>query len=150
MTPTIGKANQLEIKEDYRALLDALPHFVWLMQPDGSLVYANQCWRDYHHPLARHVGEQMGVPHQQLDDCPGVQNRQLPPHTNSLPEQEIWLQNFHPEDKERIRALWRQAVAMGEPFAFEYRLGDERTNTYRWFLAQHAPCAMKLGRLSCG
>ena len=114
MTPTIGKANHQEIKEDYRALIDALPQFVRLMQPDGSLVYANQRWCDYHHLLARHVGEQMGAQHQQLDDCPGVQNRQITqPHTDSLPEQEVWLQNLHPEDKERIRALWRQAVAMG-------------------------------------
>ena len=129
MTPTIGKANHQEIKEDHRALLDALPHFVRIMQPDGSPVYANQRWRDYSHLLARHVGEQKEVPRQQRDCCSGVQNRQgTPPHTVSLPaEQKVWLQNLHPEDKKRIRALRRQAVAMGEPFAFEYRLRDERT-----------------------
>ncbi|GHO76424.1 hypothetical protein KSD_41950 [Ktedonobacter sp. SOSP1-85] len=52
--------------------MDALPQFVWLMRPDGSLVYANQCWRDYRYLPSQHAGEQEEFAHQPLDDSPRV------------------------------------------------------------------------------
>ncbi|GHO76962.1 hypothetical protein KSD_47330 [Ktedonobacter sp. SOSP1-85] len=149
MEPTIEKTNYQEIKEDYRALIDALPHFVRLIQPDGTLVYANQRWCDYHDLLARHVREQKGGLLQQLVDCPTVQDRQrTQPHTDFFPaEQEVWLQNIHPEDQERVLALHRQAVTAGELYELEYRFRDGRTGAYRWCLSRCVPLRNKAGQI---
>ncbi|WP_338010096.1 PAS domain-containing protein [Ktedonobacter racemifer] len=128
--------------------MDALPQFVWLMQPDGSLIYTNQRWRDYSHPLSQHAGEQKGFARQQRDDCQPIQDRQrMLPHADSPSEKEIWLQNLHPEDKERVLELQRQAFIRGEPYKFEYRLRDGHTGTYRWFFSQHVPLRNKAGQI---
>jgi PAS domain S-box-containing protein len=148
MTSPNGKTASQEINEEYRAFIDALPQFVWLMQPDGSLVYANQRWRDYRHLLSQHAGEQEEFAHQQGDDCPRVQDRQHTlPHAGSLSDKEVWLQNFHPEDRERILALQRQALATGDPYEFEYRLRDGHTGAYRWFLSRRVPLRNEAGQI---
>ncbi|GHO60325.1 PAS domain-containing protein [Ktedonobacter robiniae] len=128
--------------------MDALPQFVWLMQPDGSLIYTNQRWRDYSHRLSQHAGEQEGSAHRQHDDCLSSQERQrMRPHADALSEKDIWLQNLHPEDKERVLELQRQAFIKGEPYKFEYRLRDGHTGTYRWFFSQHVPLRNEAGQI---
>ncbi|WP_040445739.1 hypothetical protein [Ktedonobacter racemifer] len=74
-----------ERKEEYHALMDALPQFVWLMQSDGSLVYENQRWRDYRQLLFQHTGKQERFANQQCDDSPRVQDRQRTQPANRFP-----------------------------------------------------------------
>ncbi len=153
MTSTIKRTGYKRIAEEYHALIDALPQFVWILQPDGSIVHSNQRWRDYSDPMSQHAGEQACFQSQHLDDCQYVQDRQhAQSHTGSLSEEEVWekevwSQCLHPEDRERALALLRQTFETGEPFAFEYRLKDGRTGEYRWFLARGGPLRNEAGQI---
>ncbi len=42
------------------------------------------------------------------------------------------LQALHPEDREEVEALWREAVKTGEPFRAEARLWNAAGGAYRW------------------
>ncbi|GHO72260.1 hypothetical protein KSD_00310 [Ktedonobacter sp. SOSP1-85] len=46
------------MEEEHCALIDALPQFVWIIRPDGSIAYTNQRWRDYRRLLSQRAGEQ--------------------------------------------------------------------------------------------
>lgn len=135
------------MEEARQAPIDALPPFVWVIRPDGSIAYTNQRWRDYRHLLSQHAGEQARFLPLHLDDCLRGQDRQHTlPHTTILSDQEVWLQNLHPEDKERVQVLKHRAFAAGEPYAFVYRLRDGDTGAYRWFLSQGEPLRNEAGQ----
>ncbi|GHO60749.1 hypothetical protein KSB_92240 [Ktedonobacter robiniae] len=136
------------VEEEHCALIDALPQFVWIIRPDGSIAYTNQRWRDYRRLLSQRAEEQTECQHPPFDGCPPVQDKQpMLPHADSCPEKEIWLQNLHPEDKERVLELQRQTLATDESYEFEYRLRDGRTGEYRWFLSQHVPLLNEAGQI---
>ncbi|HWT17321.1 MAG TPA: EAL domain-containing protein, partial [Variovorax sp.] len=50
-----------------------------------------------------------------------------------------WERALHPDDLERIRALWKDSVACGSPFDAEYRVRSAADGRYRWFRARAAP-----------
>src|SRR5258708_34615054 len=88
-TPRMALPTKLRVRKEWEeaqhALLDALPQFVWITRPDGSIAYTNQRWRDYRQLLSRHAGVQEGVAHQPLDDCPqGEDRRHTLPHADRL------------------------------------------------------------------
>lgn len=92
----------------FRALTDAMPQMVWSTRPDGYHDYYNQRWYE---------------------------------RTGTMPEQvrgDRQRSVFHPDDRERAWASWRQSVATGEPYEMEYRLhmGD---GSYRWTLGRALP-----------
>jgi PAS domain S-box-containing protein len=45
---------------------------------------------------------------------------------------------IHAEDRERVRASWKEAVRTGEPFEAEHRV-RRRDGVYRWFLGRALP-----------
>ncbi|GHO62738.1 hypothetical protein KSC_016300 [Ktedonobacter sp. SOSP1-52] len=94
---------------ELRALIDAIPQFVWIMRPDGSAEYANPRWCDY-----------TGMTSQQYQG-------------------DGWLQAIHPDDQQRVLAGWQRAVQAGRPYEAEQRLRNGTTGDYRWFLARGAP-----------
>src|SRR5262249_37392725 len=49
-----------------------------------------------------------------------------------------WLEWVHPDDAERVRAMWRLALATRVPAEFEYRL-RRRDGGFTWTLARIAP-----------
>jgi PAS domain S-box-containing protein len=148
MTFTIGKTKYYKEEEECHALIDVLPQFVWIIRPDGSIIYTNQRWRDYSHLLSQRAGETAWFEHQHLDDRLSIQDRQHTLlHPSPLSEKESWVQNPHPEDRERVLALQRQALATGEPYAFEYRLRDGHTGAYRWFLSRGIPQRDQAGQI---
>jgi PAS domain S-box-containing protein len=94
---------------EIRALIDAIPHLVWTRLPDGYVDYTNQRWRDY-----------TGLSIQQSQG-------------------NGWLQAIHPDDQQRILALWQSAVQTGRPYEAELRLRQGTTGAYRWFLIKSVP-----------
>ncbi len=94
---------------EIRALIDAIPQLVWTRLPDGYVDYTNQRWRDY-----------TGLSTQQAQG-------------------DGWLQAIHPDDQQRILALWQRAVQTGRPYEAELRLRQGTTRAYRWFLIKSAP-----------
>jgi PAS domain S-box-containing protein len=102
--------------EEIRSIVDAIPAFVWTTLPDGTVVYANQQWLEYSG--------------QSLKDF-----------------QDHRCEEFiHPEDRERVTAKWRSALASGKAYEVEERLlGAD--GKYRWFLGRAAPLHDKLGNI---
>ncbi|HEX6480538.1 MAG TPA: PAS domain-containing sensor histidine kinase [Ktedonobacteraceae bacterium] len=96
-------------EDELRMLVDAIPHFVWIMRPDGAAEYANQRWCDY-----------TGKTPEQIQG-------------------EGWLQFIHPDDRQRIQEAWQTAVHTGTPYEVEHRIQHGSTGDYRWFLARGIP-----------
>jgi PAS domain S-box-containing protein len=92
----------------FRRLTDAMPHIVWTMQADGQHTWFNQTWLDY-------TGLTMD---------------------ESLTKG--WSLLIHPEDEERTSALWKEALARGEPCEIEHRL-RRADGAYRWMLGRALP-----------
>ncbi|GHO80289.1 hypothetical protein KSD_80600 [Ktedonobacter sp. SOSP1-85] len=91
------------------ALIDALPQLVWTGQPDGYIDSYSQSWCDY-----------TGMTTQQAQG-------------------DGWLQCTHPDDRQRVLAVWQHAIQTGRPYETEQRLRHGTTGAYRWFLMQAMP-----------
>ena len=102
---TARKRTEAEI----RALVDAIPHFIWIMRSDGSAAYANQRWCDYTGKTLEHL------------------------------QGDGWLQLIHPDDRPRIQQAWQVAVCTGTLYEVEHRIQQGCTGAYRWFLARGVP-----------
>lgn len=104
-------------EDELRTLLNAIPHFVWIMHSDGSAAYANQRWCDY-------TGKT-------LEQIRG----------------EGWLQFIHPDDRLSIQQAWQIAVETGTPYEVVHRIQQGNTGDYRWFLARSIPYRDKQGAI---
>ena len=92
----------------FRTLADTMPQMVWSTLPDGFHDYYNARWYDF-----------TGVPVGSTDG-------------------EAWNGMFHPDDRERAWARWRESLTSGDPYEIEYRL-RHRDGTYRWVLGRALP-----------
>jgi len=95
--------------EDIHALIDIIPHFVWIARADGSMEYGNQRWRDY-----------TGLTIEQT-------------------QREGWLQSLHPDDRRHSLDAWQTAAQTGMPYEVEHRAQQGGTLSYRWFLTRAMP-----------
>ncbi|MBU6452617.1 MAG: PAS domain S-box protein [Cyanobacteria bacterium REEB67] len=93
----------------FQAMADAMPQIVWSATEDGQIDFYNRRWDEY-----------TGFTYEQTKGSG-------------------WLNALHPEDAERTRRLWMQAVRSGEPLAVEYRIRRGQDGIYRWFLARAVP-----------
>jgi PAS domain S-box-containing protein len=96
-------------EDELRTLLDAIPHFVWVMRSDGAAAYANQRWCDY-----------TGMTLEQIQG-------------------DGWLELMHPDDRQRVQETWQTAVRTGIPYEVEHRIQHGSTEDYCWFLARGIP-----------
>src|SRR5260221_1077404 len=94
---------------ELRMLIDAIPQLVWMLGPHGSAEYCNQRWRSY-----------TTITVEQLQG-------------------DGWKQFTHPDDWQRVLAVWQSAVQTGRPYEAEQRLRDGTSGAYRWFLVRAAP-----------
>lgn len=87
-------------EERYRALVEASAGAVWRASPDGSIIDGLSGW---------------GEPQNQL-------MQDIKDHA--------WLENVHPDDRERVTSTWLETLASEEPGTSEYRVrapgGDVR------------------------
>lgn len=104
----------------FRLITEALPSHVWLVRPeDASLEYSNQRWIDY-----------IGIDPREIKDYA-----------------ELWRRIVHPADLERIQAVWREALRLGQPYEAEVRLRS-RADQYHWFLTIALPLMDDQGRIT--
>jgi two-component system CheB/CheR fusion protein len=89
-------------------MADELPNLVWGSGTDGGCDYLSRQWLEY-----------TGVP---------------------LKEQlgEGWLDQIHPDDRERVRVGWRAAIKTSSNFDSELRI-RRADGAYRWFKARSIP-----------
>jgi len=96
-------------RTELRRMTDAVAAFIYVLDPDGAALYANQAVLDY-----------VGLT---LEDVQREDQR---------------ARVFHPEDLERLHQERQEAFARGKPFELEQRaLGKD--GNYRWFLVRFNP-----------
>jgi PAS domain S-box-containing protein len=95
-------------QEPFRAIADAAPAMLRVAATDGRCTYLNRGWLDF---TGRRVEEELG---------------------------HGWSDAVHPDDRGRVREIWRRTVAEGTSFSLEYRL-RRRDGEYRWMVDSGAP-----------
>jgi two-component system CheB/CheR fusion protein len=99
-----------------RQMAESLPTLVWSCQPDGACDYLSCQWSEY---TGIPEGDQLGAG---------------------------WLEQVHPDDRERVRGEWRKAVTAGRPFDTELRIRG-KDGTHRWFKARAVPIRNEQGAI---
>ena len=92
----------------FRIITDAMPQMVWSTLPDGYHDYYNEQWYSY-----------TGVP-------------------RGSTHGDGWNDIFHPADRERAWAVWRDCLATGKIYEIQYRL-RHHSGGYRWVLGRALP-----------
>lgn len=106
-----------QAEENFRFLADFIPQLVWFTDPTGYHTYFNQRWTDFTgYTLADSVGPDM------------------------------WNHLLHPDDQQRARQVWGEALATGHDYEIEYRFRG-KGGLYRWFLGQARPQRDAQGRI---
>jgi PAS domain S-box-containing protein len=106
-----------EEQERTRFILESLPVLIWTATPDGQRDYFNPRWLTF---TGHEMGDELGVK---------------------------WLEDLHPDDRERVGTQWAQAVANGTPYQIEYRL-RRHDGQYRWILSRAHPRRDAEGRIN--
>jgi formate hydrogenlyase transcriptional activator len=101
---------------DLQQIVDVIPQTITVLDPDGTIIYANQAVLDY-----------TGLT---IDDVMKYDFRD---------------RVFHPEDIKRLRDERRQALGRGEPFENEQRARG-KDGKYRWFLIRYKPLLNETGQ----
>jgi formate hydrogenlyase transcriptional activator len=114
------KRAELKLRQDeqeFRRIVDAIPHAIHVLKPDGSFLYANQAVLDY----TGFTMEEVMAP-------------------------DYRTRVFHPEDLEKIREERQKALSRGLPFEQEQR-GRRSDGQYRWFLIHYNPLRDEQGQI---
>jgi two-component system CheB/CheR fusion protein len=100
-----------------RQMTESLPILVWSAGPDGACDYISRQWLDY-----------TGVP-----------------ETEQLGEG--WFEQVHPEDRERVKGQWSEAVTSGGALDTELRLLG-KGGASRWFKTRAVPIRDRRGKVT--
>jgi formate hydrogenlyase transcriptional activator len=101
---------------DLQQIVDVIPQTITVLDPDGTIIYANQAVLDY-----------TGLT---IDD---------------VMKSDFRDRVFHPEDVKRLRDERQQALARGEPFENEQRARG-KDGKYRWFLIRYKALLDEIGQ----
>jgi PAS domain S-box-containing protein len=93
----------------YRSLVDASSAIVWNADANGNFTAAQESWQA---STGQDAGRYAGWG---------------------------WAAAIHPDDRERVRALWREAVAEGRAVHTEARIWNAPTLSYRWYSSRAVP-----------
>jgi PAS domain S-box-containing protein len=99
-----------------RQIIDTIPAYAWSTLPDGSVDFINQRFVEF---TGRSIEELQGWG---------------------------WGSTHHPDDMQRQVAVWRAALAAGEPMESEVRVLG-RDGNYRWLLIRNVPLRDELGNI---
>ncbi|HVS35240.1 MAG TPA: response regulator [Gemmataceae bacterium] len=104
-------------EEQYRSLAEAIPQIVWTAKADGAVDFYNRRWFEYTGTTLEQTGG-WG-----------------------------WGPVIHPEDLQRVVALWTEALRTAEPFEIETRFRRASDGAYRWHLCRAVPVLERDGRV---
>ena len=110
---TDRKAAQEQLRhseERFRQLADSMPQMVWTARSDGYLDYYNARWYQFTELETEWQGDLAN-----------------------------WEPILHPDDVKQCRDTWYGSVQTGTPYRTEYRLWDQRTMRYCWYLGRALP-----------
>src|SRR5467141_4125179 len=101
---------------DLQQIVDVIPQTITVLDPDGTIIYANQAVLDY-----------TGLT------------------INDVMKSDFRDRVFHPQDVERLRDERQQALLRGKPFDNEQRARG-KDGKYRWFLIRYKPLLDETGQ----
>jgi sigma-B regulation protein RsbU (phosphoserine phosphatase) len=110
------RSSLVEGRDYFVAVANAMPHFIWLADPDGTVTFFNERWIRY-----------TGVT---VDDMRRRGTKGI----------------VHPADLDLTWQRWRSALQTCSPYEVEYRLRNVDDGSYRWFLARALPVRDEMGR----
>jgi PAS domain S-box-containing protein len=121
---TVNDITDLKLAEEvlrndekrFRELIEALPQLYWTCRVDGPCDYLSRQWVEY-----------TGIP----------ESDQL---------EYRWLEQVHPDDKEKTISEWTENVKTGTSFEFEFRI-RRYDHEYHWFKTRAVPIHDSEGRL---
>ena len=105
----VAGTHDLAADEELRRTIDAIPHAITILGPDGSTLGANAFVLDF-----------TGL---SLEEIKADDSR---------------VRRFHPDDVARVRKARREAFERGEPFEAELR-ARRKDGQYLWFLIRYIP-----------
>lgn len=111
-----AEANLRKSEERFRQLSGSLPQLVWTCRADGQCDYLGPQWVAY---TGIPEAEQLGYG---------------------------WLQQVHPDDRERLVAAWEASFKQGAELNVEFRI-RRHDGVYRWFKTRAAPQRDDEGRI---
>jgi len=91
-----------ESERSLREVVETLPQLVWTCRGDGPCDYLSPQWVAY---TGIPEAEQLGF---------------------------AWLEQLHPDDRDRTVAAWNAAIEAKKPFDVEFRI-RRKDDIYRWF-----------------
>jgi formate hydrogenlyase transcriptional activator len=107
-----------EQEAELQQMLEFVPQLVAVFGPDHERIYANRMGLDY-----------LGVSLEEWQQTTDIR---------------VFV---HPDDRDRIRAFFDSALAIGSGCDLEYRV-RKADGTYRWFLARYNPVHDELRRIA--
>jgi two-component system CheB/CheR fusion protein len=102
------ESNLREQAGQLKQMTESLPNLVWGCRADGACEYLSQRWVDF---TGVSEAEQLGYG---------------------------WINQVHPEERERVRDQWRASVKAGAQLDTEFRMRS-KSGEYRWFKTRSAP-----------
>lgn len=106
----------IESEEELRDVMNAVPAHLWRSSSDGAVEFVNARWQEY---------------------------------TGFATEQALlwkWEATVHPDDRERFRSEWNEALASGETMVSEVRV-RRADGQYCWWLVRNVPRRDERGRI---
>lgn len=98
----------IKTKDFYLNLMENFPAIIWQSGIDSGCNYFNKSWLDF---TGRTMEEEVGYG---------------------------WVENVHPQDREKSIAIYQEAFAARRDFEMEYRL-RRKDGEYRWILVSGRP-----------
>jgi two-component system CheB/CheR fusion protein len=111
-----AEAERLESESRYRQVTESLPQLVWTCTADGPCDYLSPQWVRY---TGVPEAEQLGFG---------------------------WLEQLHPDDRQRTVDHWMSTAGQGLDFEVEFRI-RRYDGAYRWFHTQARPLRDAQGRV---
>jgi PAS domain S-box-containing protein len=105
-----------ESEDELRLITEVIPQQIWTALPNGEVDYVNQRWEEF-----------TGIVFPQM-------------------QQRGWEAIVHPDDLDRVRQTWEEAVESGKKYDVEARLRQSDA-TYRWFLGRARPLRNERGEI---
>lgn len=103
-------------RQDFKLLSEAVPLLVWSANAEGEAYYFNQRWTEYS----------------------GLQPSQL--------KTTGWMNLVHPDEQEKIKQAWEQALVDHEECSMELRIRN-KVGDYYWFIFRCAPIKDSTGEV---
>jgi PAS domain S-box-containing protein len=101
----------------FRQVTESLPQLVWTCAADGPCDYLSPQWVQY---TGKSEAEQLGY---------------------------RWLEQLHPDDRQRTVDLWQATAAKGATFDIEFRI-RRHDGAYRWFRTLAVPLRDEAGGIA--